>query len=153
MVVERASATEHSPFVLDFDECFELKSLPNYQLHMNALSTRTSVELLRADCDELLQLRKKLMRASGATSRSAKARDSTSHLSRTRWRLARATHSEPGQRSLRRRCTVRRSRAATTRRCTHRTTRCWTPSQSSRQRSSGGARARADRDAQSRARS
>ena len=50
MVVERAVAAEHSPVVLYFDD---------------------SVELLRADCDELLQLRKKLMRASCAISRSA----------------------------------------------------------------------------------
>ena len=68
------------------------------------------------------------MRASGATSRSAKARDSTSRWSRTRWLLARATHSERAQRLLRRRCTVRLSRAATTRQRTHRTTRCWTVS-------------------------
>ena len=61
-VVERAASAEHSLFVLYFDECLEPKSLPNYQLHLTALYTSTSVELFRADCDELLQLHKNLMR-------------------------------------------------------------------------------------------
>ena len=52
-VVERTAAAEHSLFVLYLDRCCEPKSLPDQQLHLSELLTRTSDELFRADCDEL----------------------------------------------------------------------------------------------------
>ena len=52
-IVERVAAAEHSFFVLYFNECREPESLPNQQLHLSALFTRTSLQLLRADCNEL----------------------------------------------------------------------------------------------------